>query len=633
MKLHFLNLSEELLSAVTELQEIAGFTLAEDGFPVTVERGDSGLSVEFTATGATLRYHKRVELFRGISRLVECAASREEVTEIPAYEELCVMYDLARNGVFTVETTKQTIRHLALMGYTSVQLYLEDCYEVDGYPYFGYLRGRYTKTELKEMALFGDRFGVEVVPCIQVLAHLRGVTRWAAFSKVRDCSDILLVDEPETYRLIDAMFATLAECFTTRQVHVGMDEAWMLGCGQYYNKHGHVEWVDIMQSHMHKVVDICKKYGFSPMMWSDMFFGTAFDRNGYYYATTLEDPHMPQAVIDSVPPEMELVYWDYGNYYDKASVMMRLHNEFRNPIWFAGGATKWCGMVPFNRFSMDCSRSQLAACRDNGIKKVMVTVWASGGATCANMTVLPTIQMYAEDCYARNTEDGWLARRFATCVGASFEDFLMLDDVNLVPGNPFPGGWWCNLPYMLFFQDVLVGLFERHVDPATFPAHFAGVADRLRAAADRNPRWRYLFDTLAGFSSVLEYKATVGAELIAAYKAGDKAAVADIARRKLPVILERLEAFIPVYHKQWVTENKIFGLDAIDFRFGALKHRTEVAIARLDSYLTGEIASLPELEEERLTYNGKQTEGIDVRLNEENWIHAWTASVVVWNWS
>ena len=42
---------------------------------------------------------------------------------------------------------------------------------------------------------------------------------------------------------------------------------------------------------------------------------------------------------------------------------------------------------------------------------------------------------------------------------------------------------------------------------------------------------------------------------------------------------------------------------------------------------------LPELEEERLTYNGKQTEGIDVRLNEENWIHAWTASVVVWNWS
>ncbi|MBQ8683552.1 MAG: beta-N-acetylhexosaminidase [Clostridia bacterium] len=633
MKLHFINLADDLLSAIAELQEIAGFTLADDGFPVTVEPGEEGLSVTFTATGATVRYHKPVELFRALSRLVENYDSREDVSEIPAYEDLCVMYDLARNGVFTVDTCKRTIRHLALMGYTSVQLYLEDCYEVDGYPYFGYLRGRYTKAELKEIARYGDRFGVEVVPSIQVLAHMRGVTRWAAFSKVRDCNDILLVDEPETYKLIDAMFTTLEECFTTRQVHVGMDEAWMLGCGQYYNKHGHVEWVDIMESHMHKVVEICRKHGFKPMMWSDMFFGTAFDRNGYYYATTLDDPHMPKAVIDSVPAEMELVYWDYGNYYDKASIMMRLHNEFNNPIWFAGGATKWCGMAPFNRYSIDCSRSQLRACRDNGIKKVMVTVWASGGATCANMTVLPTIQMYAEDCYAGNTEDARLAGRFATCVGASYEDFLMLDDLNLVPGNEFPGGWWCNLPYMLFFQDVLVGLFEKHVDPATFPAHFADVAARLRAAADRNPQWRYMFDAMAGYSAVLEYKATVGAELIAAYKAGDKATMEKIVRYKLPAILERLEAFIPLYHTQWLAENKVFGLDAIDIRYGALKHRLQVAIDRIGAYLNGTVDSLPELEEERLSYNGKQTEGIDVKLNEENWIHAWTASVVVWNWS
>ncbi len=633
MKLHFTNLSEELLSAVAELQDIAGFELAEEGYPVAVETCDEGLSVAFAAAGATIRYHKPVELFRAIGRLVDSFADKETVQETPAYEELCVMYDLARNGVFTVEMAKRVIRHLALMGYTSVQLYLEDCYEVEGYPYFGYLRGRYTKDELKEIAHYGDRFGVEVVPSIQVLAHLRGVTRWAAFSKVRDCSDILLVDEPETYKLIDAMFDTLEECFTTRQVHVGMDEAWMLGCGQYFNKHGHVEWVDIMQSHMHQVVEICNKHGFKPMMWSDMFFGTAFNRNGYYYATTLEDPHMPQAVIDSVPQEMELVYWDYGNYYDKASIMMRLHNEFHNPIWFAGGATKWCGPAPFNRFSIDCSRSQLKACRDNGIKKVMVTVWASGGATCANMTVLPTVQMYAEDCYANRTDDAWLSRRFTACVGANYEDFLMLDDLNLVPGNPAPGGWWCNLPYMLFFQDVLVGLFERHVDPATFPAHFADVAKRLGEAAERNPEWRYMFDMLASMSSVLEYKATVGAELLTAYQAGDTVAMEDIVRRKLPIILERLETFIPLYHKQWLAENKVFGLDGIDVRFGALKHRVQVAIDRIGSYLAGEIDSLPELEEARLTYNGKETDEIDVKINEENWIHAWTASVIVWNWS
>ena len=37
------------------------------------------------------------------------------------------------------------------MGLNSMMLYTEDTYTVDNYPYFGYLRGRYSKEELKEI--------------------------------------------------------------------------------------------------------------------------------------------------------------------------------------------------------------------------------------------------------------------------------------------------------------------------------------------------------------------------------------------------------------------------------------------------------------------------------------------------
>ncbi len=620
MKLHFLNLNEDLLEAVGELGSIAGFELSSEGYPVKVEKADSGLSVTYTDNGAVITYNRRVELFRAVGRLVDTFEGKTDVKETPAYEDLCVMYDVARNAVFTVDMTKRVIRHLALMGYNCLQLYVEDVYEVEGYPYFGYMRGRYSKAELKEMAAYGDLYGVELVPCIQVLAHLNNPLRWSAFSEVHDCDAILLVDEPKTYDLIEAMFRTLEECFTSRRVNIGMDEAWTLGNGNYFRKHGYVERWKLLESHLAKVMDICKKHGFAPMMWSDMFFNAAFNHEGYYYATTLEDPHLPQNVINSVPEGMELVYWDYGNFYKDVDIMARLHQEFNNPIWFAGGATKWVGYAPMNEFSIWCSRDQLKACRDNNIKKIMVTVWSSSCGMCSNLTILPTLLMYAEDCYANNTDEKWLSKRFTTCADGSFEDFLLMDRPNQVPDNPSPGGWWCTPSTFLFHQDIMMGLFDKHVVPGELPPHFEECAKQLHAAAERNPRWSYMFDTLAALCDALVYKCEVGINLINAYKAGDKAKIKDIADNIIPKIIEDVNTYFNVYRKQWLTENKIYGLDIIEIYISSVKTRAETAIIRLNEYLDGKLTELPELAEERLYYDNKEREKPDVIVECASWM-------------
>lgn len=234
------------------------------------------------------------------------------------------------------------------------------------------------------------------------------------------------------------------------------------------------------------------------------------------------------------------------------------------------------------------------------------------------MAALPTIQMFAEDCYENNNTDEFVSRRFATCVGASYEDFLLLDTPNFTPGNKAPGCGSRNPCKYLLHQDVLMGLFDKHVEADGFAAHFADRARVLAEAGQRNPAWRYLFDTLSALCHVLELKCAVGIRLKAAYDAGDRQTMAHIADEVLPEIQRRLADFIAVYQRQWLTDNKVFGLDVLEVRFGGLERRLTTAVQRLHAYLAGEVDSLPELMQERLRYDGAP-EGTNLNININKW--------------
>jgi N-acetyl-beta-hexosaminidase len=117
-------------------------------------------------------------------------------------------------------------------------LYTEDTYEIEGRPYFGYMRGRYNKDEIRELDAYAIKLGIELIPCIQVLGHLATHLRWHATAPYRDTTNVLLVGAKETYELIDDMFKTISECFTSKRIHIGMDETKDLGTGAYLDKFG-----------------------------------------------------------------------------------------------------------------------------------------------------------------------------------------------------------------------------------------------------------------------------------------------------------------------------------------------------------------------------------------------------------
>lgn len=50
------------------------------------------------------------------------------------------MVDVSRNGVLTLQTAKDFIERIALMGLNMLMLYTEDTYQIEQYPWFGYMR-------------------------------------------------------------------------------------------------------------------------------------------------------------------------------------------------------------------------------------------------------------------------------------------------------------------------------------------------------------------------------------------------------------------------------------------------------------------------------------------------------------
>ena len=142
----------------------------------------------------------------------------ERLEETVGFRRFGTMLDCSRNAVMTVEALKRWIDLTADLGYNTLLLYTEDTYEIEGEPYFGYMRGRYTKEELREADRYARSKGMEVIPCIQTLAHLNAIVRWPAYQGHVDTGDILLAGDEAVYELIDKMFATVSRCFESRTV-------------------------------------------------------------------------------------------------------------------------------------------------------------------------------------------------------------------------------------------------------------------------------------------------------------------------------------------------------------------------------------------------------------------------------
>ncbi len=586
--------SAEILALLPRI----GFDAAQEGVALcaVLDETMKGFSVEKTADTLTVRYEKPVYLTRALALCAEQTDDTYAFSQTARFRHDGAMLDCSRNAVPTVTTLKDYLCQMALMGLDTLMLYTEDTYEVEGEPYFGFQRGRFSLTELREIDDFAASYGIEVVPCMQTLAHLNAIFRHRpAYECIHDIDDILLVDEPKTYEFIDKMIATCRKAFHSNRIHIGMDEAEHLGRGRFLDRFGPQETREILERHLQKVCALCEKHGFSPMMWSDMFFKLAkADTGNQYYQSELSDE-----LLKSVPAGVSLVYWDYVTLdADVYKANLARHALFKNnDTVFAGGAWKWVGFAPRIRYSLETSRLALEACRNADVQDVFITLWGDNGAEGSLFAAHPAVQLFAEMNFHETVDDRLLARRFKTCTGGIFEDFMLADELDAPPGGS--DMYLVQPSRYLLYQDNLLGLFDRHIRDG-FNDHYKALAQKLQGAVGRNPRYKNTFTTWAALAQVLSNKAEVSRQLYNAYHADDKAALKILADTVLPQIASDIDTLRAAEEAQWMSENKPFGFEIIDIRLAGAAARARSAARRVTAFVNGDVADIPELEAERL---------------------------------
>ncbi|WP_420114976.1 hypothetical protein [Pseudactinotalea sp.] len=546
---------------------------------------EPGFAVDHAAGTARVSYHGLADAMRAALALQDRSIAIRARRALPT---LGVMIDCSRNAVMRVETLERYLAHVALLGYTTLYLYLEDTYEVPGQPYIGHGRGRYSQHELRRIDDVAHGFGIEVVPVIQTLGHLRQILKWPPFHGIRVAPEVVRIGDPVALGLIREMIAAATAPLRSSRVHLGLDEAF----GFWEAAPDPRDHVGFFLQHVHEVVAICRELGVRPMMWSDMLFDVEHGAKDYYrLERTIAD-----GTLAALPQDMTLVYWDYFHHTeDYYEIKLAQHRPL--PTVMAGGCASWGRLWARLPESITNATASVGGAIAAGATEAMITMWGNDGNECDYFSCLPALAHAADRAYGLDA-----AATDAALAAVGIDQALWLtasqlddpfDDTDRTGAiePPNPSKWLLWLDPLISFGEIgaseeVAQRMVRLAGQLTVPETSTGLDRRL--------------DVMARASEALALKARLHVALRPAYLAGDRLAGKRTATELLPELEDAVAALEEAHRTRWVADNKIVGWEVLERRYAGLRSRLATTRRALGEWSEGRVDAIEELEVEPL---------------------------------
>lgn len=593
--------NEEILRAASLLQAKLQISLEPRGIPLTAFPAEQP-SISFDGKEGRIGYVSTVSFTRMLTQFARQAGEGKpfHLKEAVVYKEAGISLDLSRGGVMKPESIMEYMEYMAMMGLDYVLLYIEDIYTIPELPYFGYMRGRYTEEELKRIDAHGTALGIEVIPLIQTASHLEQYLKWGENWKCRCSERTLLVGSEDTYTLIEQMISTVSRCFTSKRIHLGMDEAFDLNLANYMDKNGLRDMSQVFAEHMTRVLGILSKYDRVPMVWQVMRPGMVSD---------------PDALAN-IPGVDELVtfvgaysYLSEEAFLNKCEPFLEFLKGDKSRLWFCGPIWTWMGPMPDNRLTLDVCAYFFDLCQKHGFQNVVGTVWGDDGCECNHFFSLFGAQIYAEYKYNPRVTKEHIMLRFEQTTGVSAQAFLDLSEFNMVPDRSSDLSTYTNghlyvhefVGKKLLWQDVMVGMKDHVLLDRPMSDHYKEMAAKFAEYRKQGGRFEEYLHFAESLFSLMAAKCAIAEQLKPRYMEKDRDYLHIVADRLLPEMSVKVENTRKLHRELWYTTNKPFGFEVIDIRYGGLRTRIDSAIYRLTEYLEGRIPRLEELEEPRLS--------------------------------
>ncbi|VEU80312.1 family 20 glycosylhydrolase [Haploplasma axanthum] len=517
-------------------------------------------------------YYKNIP--EGLLLLTYYSVNNEHISFTNNFKTFGTMIDLSRGAVFNVNYIKELIRKKAMMGVNEIWLYMEDVYELEKYPIFGYNRGKYTKKELIEIVKYSKIFGVKLIPTIQTLGHMEQFLSWYQTSKYKDQSNVLLVGLDETYELINEMFSVLYSIFETTKIHVGLDETFGFGFGNYYKKNGYQRPINVFLEHLNKVNDLAIKNGFKDILiWSDMFF-RFHSKTNYYYDTEIE---FTKEIISKIPENVKLVYWDYyNNNLDKITKMLENHLKLSRNIIFASGTWIWTRFTYDKKKTDDTAMKHLDAAIKKNIDEFILTQWMDDGAYGNHITTLLGVFELSVKANIKNQKSNDV---YKFIVKEEYDDSLLRTKLNDTKFSQV-GVLWDEILFSPYLNNQTGNEINKYLDLIK--------EQRKLVNLYKN---KDLFDFEYTIASINFYKIKAKYKFLQAYLNNERINVKN-EYKKMIFHLKRLNN---IYRSFWYKRYKLNGFEIIQSRLATQIIRANEMIEIARQYNDGIIKEIPEL--------------------------------------
>lgn len=156
----------------------------------------------------------------------------------------------------------------------------------------------FSRAETRRFIRAAAEVGIRVVPEVETLGHARAITRLPQYAHLTNGSPMghnaICPSEPETLPLMNDLITEVAELFGGPYLHVGLDEARLVGCETCArrNEGKPRSWVFLQHAlAIHKMVNA---QGKRMIMWAD---------------PVEKNPEL----LDELPRDIILAHWHYGN--------------------------------------------------------------------------------------------------------------------------------------------------------------------------------------------------------------------------------------------------------------------------------------------------------------------------------
>ncbi len=572
-------------------EEILKLVESDFSGDITVEEFD-GVSVKFDGKNAIVGCKDKVTFARGVFLLAKDYKNGPfEIKQTPRFETLQLYLDVARNGVFTMEALKKWVVNMAAMGFTQISFNFEDMFELEGYPRLGYMRGRYTKEDLKQLNAICEAFGIDVAPSVQSLGHMEQYLQWKEAAPIRDTHHTLLVDEPKTYEFLEKAYAHMRECFPNAKImNTALDETENLGLGKFLKLHGYEPAISIYKRHAAKIFKICEKYNFRPTLSGDQFARVA-SKTGEYLDVTAK---MSEDLVKGLPENMMVSLWDY---YDtdktKYDTFIKEYQKLNRGLILSGAVRTWEGFIEDTILSYDSVVPFLQAAIENNEKTFRCCMFGDFGSETNFMHSIGTMPIYSEYCYrGLDCPKDDIAKVSEFLTKMPFEHRFELSRLH----SKFHAGprFAAKLIYTDFFYNM-VNLTYDYEESLADVQHAMKKAEEYMAFNDRHYdyyRYVYYVAKIAAKKMELIYK------IRPAYRGADREYLDIVANKEIPALIEDYRTFIDLFKKDWLRDKKSNGIETILIRLGGGIEQLKLRREQLNAYLKGEITTITELDED-----------------------------------